>query len=84
MRTGLGDAGAADDMLRLRTPPPPIIRFCNHKVGALFEEYPASLNENTSVDWEVVDLLNNIIAKKLYIYFCRLCITIQKTVKQKM
>ena len=57
MRTGLGDAGAADDMLRLRTPPPPIIRFCNHKVGALFEEYLASLNENTNVDW-----LNNIIS----------------------
>ena len=31
MRTGLGDAGAGDDMLRLRTPPaPPFIRFCNN------------------------------------------------------
>ena len=31
MRTGLGDAGAGDDMLRLLTPPaPPFIMFCNN------------------------------------------------------
>ena len=31
MRTGLGDAGAGDDMLKLRTPPaPPLIMFCNN------------------------------------------------------
>ena len=31
MRTGLGDAGAGDEMLRLRTPPAlPFIMFCNN------------------------------------------------------